>query len=159
MESDPAHPGITVWVHIADVSAYVREGSPLDVEARERATSVYVPGAVEPMLPEALSGDACSLLPGKDRAAVTVELELHGAEVRRAAFYRSCIRSDERLDYDRVDAIFAGREAAREPWAQPLQSQRARHRRRSRRSVCAHAWGAHAGVGGARVRLRRATAK
>jgi ribonuclease R len=122
--SDPAHPAITVWVHIADVSAYVREGSPLDVEARERATSVYVPGAVEPMLPEALSSDACSLLPGKDRAAVTVELELHGAEVRRTAFYRSRIRSDERLDYDRVDAIFAGREAAREPWAQPLAAAR-----------------------------------
>ncbi len=122
--SDPAHPAITVWVHIADVSAHVREGSPLDVEARERATSVYVPGAVEPMLPEALSNDACSLLPGKDRAAVTVELELHGAEVRRTAFYRSRIRSDERLDYDRVDAIFAGREAAREPWAQPLAAAR-----------------------------------
>jgi ribonuclease R len=122
--SDPAHPAITVWVHIADVSAYVREGSPLDVEARERATSVYVPGAVEPMLPEALSNDACSLLPGKDRAAVTVEMELHGAEVRRTAFYRSTIRSDERLDYDRVDAIFAGREAAREPWAQPLAAAR-----------------------------------
>ena len=71
-----------VWVHIADVSAYVREGSPVDVEARERGTSVYVPGAVEPMLPEALSGDACSLLPGRERAAVTVELEIHGAEVR-----------------------------------------------------------------------------
>ena len=122
--SDPAHPAITVWVHIADVSAYVREGSPLDVEAKERATSVYVPGAVEPMLPEALSNDACSLLPGKDRAAVTVEMELHGAEVRRTAFYRSTIRSDERLDYDRVDAIFAGREAAREPWAQPLAAAR-----------------------------------
>jgi ribonuclease R len=115
---------ITVWVHIADVSAYVREGSPLDVEARERATSVYVPGAVEPMLPEALSNDACSLVPGRERAAVTVELELHGAEVRRTAFYRSRIRSDERLDYDRVDAIFAGRETAREPWAQPLAAAR-----------------------------------
>ncbi len=115
---------ITVWVHIADVSAYVREGSPVDVEARERATSVYVPGAVEPMLPEALSNDACSLLPGHDRAAVTVELELHGAEVRRTAFYRSCIRSDERLDYERVDAIFAGRESARQPWAQPLAAAR-----------------------------------
>ncbi len=115
---------ITVWVHIADVSAYVREGSPVDVEARERATSVYVPGAVEPMLPEALSSDACSLLPGRERAAVTVELELHGAEVRGTSFYRSRIRSDERLDYDRVDAIFAGREAAREPWAQPLAAAR-----------------------------------
>jgi ribonuclease R len=122
--SDPAHPAITVWVHIADVSAYVTEGSAVDLEARERATSVYVPGAVEPMLPEALSNDACSLLPGRDRAAVTLELELHGAEVRRTAFYRSTIRSDERLDYERVDAIFAGREPAREPWAQPLAAAR-----------------------------------
>jgi ribonuclease R len=116
--------GVRVWVHIADVSAYVREGGPVDVEAKERATSVYVPGAVEPMLPQALSNDACSLLPGHDRAAVTVELELHGAQVRHTAFYRSAIRSDERLDYDRVDAIFAGREPAREPWGEPLAAAR-----------------------------------
>ncbi len=116
--------GVRVWVHIADVSAYVREGSAVDVEARERGTSVYVPGAVEPMLPDALSGDACSLVPGRERAAVTVEMELHGADVHACAFYRSTIRSDERLDYDRVDRIFAGREAAREPWARPLQAAR-----------------------------------
>ena len=59
----------------------MRPGSPLDREAYRRATSVYVPGAVEPMLPEALSNDACSLRPGVDRLAVTVELELRGAEV------------------------------------------------------------------------------
>ena len=82
----------------------------MDLEAKRRATSVYVPGAVEPMLPEALSNDACSLVPGRERAAVTVELELHGAEVAKAAFYRSLIRSDERLSYEQVDEIFAGRE-------------------------------------------------
>ncbi len=124
LESDPAHPAVRVWVHIADVSAYVREGSPVDVEARERGASVYVPGAVEPMLPQALSGDACSLLPGRERAAVTVEMEIHGAEVRGTAFYRSTIRSDERLDYDRVDGIFAGLQAAREPWGEPLRAAR-----------------------------------
>ena len=70
-----------IWVHIADVSAYVRPGSPVDREAYRRATSVYVPGAVEPMLPEALSNDACSLRPDVERLAVTVEMELHGAEV------------------------------------------------------------------------------
>ena len=86
-----------VWVHIADVAAHVPEGSLVDVEARRRGTSVYVPGAVEPMLPEALSNDACSLVPGADRPAVTVELELRGAEVVKAAFHRSLIRSDERL--------------------------------------------------------------
>lgn len=114
-----------VWVHIADVSAYVRPGGAIDREAYRRATSVYVPGAVEPMLPEALSNDACSLRPGVDRLAVTVEMELHGAERAKASFCRSVIRSDERLDYDRVDRIFAGEEAAAEPWAGPLAAARA----------------------------------
>ncbi len=109
-----------VWVHIADVAAHVAPGSALDREARRRATSVYVPGAVEPMLPHALSSDACSLLPGADRRAVTVELDLRGAQVQRAAFYRSLIRSDARLDYDRVDRVFAGAEPASEPWGTPL---------------------------------------
>ncbi|MBA3866548.1 MAG: RNB domain-containing ribonuclease, partial [Solirubrobacterales bacterium] len=53
--------GGRVWIHIADVAAHVRPGSPLDVEARRRANSTYVPGAVEPMLPHALSSEACSL--------------------------------------------------------------------------------------------------
>ncbi len=116
--------GTRVWVHIADVSAYVREDSLLDVEARRRATSVYVPGAVEPMLPEALSNDACSLVFGSERLAVTAELELHGAELRAASFYRSVIRSDQRLDYERVDRIFAGEEQAQRPWAEPLAAAR-----------------------------------
>jgi ribonuclease R len=113
-----------VWVHIADVSAYVRPGAAVDREAYRRSTSVYVPGAVEPMLPEALSNDACSLRPGVERLAVTVELELRGAQTVKSAFYRSLIRSDERLDYDRVDRIFAGEEAAEDPWAQPLAAAR-----------------------------------
>jgi len=114
-----------VWVHIADVAAHVPEGSPLDREARRRTTSTYAPGAVEPMLPHALSSDACSLMPGVDRLAVTVEMELRGAEVVRAAFCRSLIRSDARLDYDRVDRIFAGGESAAEPWGEPLRAARA----------------------------------
>ena len=109
-----------LWVHIADVCAHVLEGGGIDREALRRATSVYVPGKVEPMLPHALSSDACSLLPGADRLAVTVELELHGSNMRRSAFYRSLIRSDVRLDYERVDRIFAGEERAAEPWADPL---------------------------------------
>ena len=116
---------VRVWVHIADVSAFVRPGTLVDREAHKRATSVYVPGAVEPMLPEPLSNDACSLRPHQDRLAVTVELDFSGPEVRRAAFYRSVIRSDERLDYDRVDRIFAGAERAQDPWAEPLQTARA----------------------------------
>jgi ribonuclease R len=115
---------IRVWVHIADVAAHVPEGSPLDREASRRATSVYAPGAVEPMLPHALSSDACSLMPGVERAAVTVEMELHGATLARAAFYRSLIRSDARLDYEQVDRIFAGRESAAEPWGASLRAAR-----------------------------------
>jgi ribonuclease R len=114
-----------IWVHIADVSAYVKPGSAIDREAYRRATSVYVPGAVEPMLPESLSNGACSLVPGQERLTVTVEMELHGAEVVKAAFHRSVIRSDERLDYDRVDRIFAGDERAEGVWAQPLAAARA----------------------------------
>jgi len=114
-----------VWVHIADVAAHVPPGSPVDREARRRGTSVYVPGAVEPMLPATLSTEACSLVPHRDRPAVTVELELRGARVAKAAFHRSVIRSDERLDYDRVDRIFAGREPAVEPWTETLGAARA----------------------------------
>jgi ribonuclease R len=117
LDSDPANPAVRVWVHIADVAAHVPFGSALDLEARRRATSVYLPGAVEPMLPHALSSDACSLVPGAERLAVTVELLLRGAQadrrstgssiVEQASFYRSLIRSDARLDYEQVDRIFA----------------------------------------------------
>jgi ribonuclease R len=115
---------VRVWVHIADVTAYVRPGGPLEREALRRGTSVYVPGAVEPMLPEALAGVACSLRPGEDRLAVTVEMEVHGADVRRVAFHRSRIRSDRRLTYDEVDEIFEGRRQAEEPWGEPLAAAR-----------------------------------
>jgi ribonuclease R len=114
-----------VWVHIADVAAHVPPGSLVDREAHRRATSVYVPGLVEPMLPEALSNRACSLVPGQDRLAVTVELELAGARVRRSAFARSVIRSDARLDYPQVDRVFAGQERAEDPWGPPLEAVRA----------------------------------
>ncbi len=117
--------GVRVWVHIADVCAFVPEGSLVDREARHRATSVYVPGAVEPMLPGVLSNDACSLVPGAERLAVSVELDLRGAVVTRAAFHRSLIRSDVRLEYDEVDAIFAGRTSAEAPWGDALAAARA----------------------------------
>ncbi len=117
--------GARVWIHIADVAAHVRPGSPLDLEARRRANSTYVPGAVEPMLPHALSSEACSLAPGVERLAVTAEIELGaGAEPVSTRFYRSRIRSDARLDYDQLDAIFAGRVSPPEPVAEPLQAAR-----------------------------------
>jgi ribonuclease R len=122
---DEGDGAIRVWVHIADVSAYVRPGQPLEQETYRRATSVYVPGAVEPMLPEALSNQACSLVPGAARLAVSVEMEMRGSEVHSVRFDRSVVRSDARLDYDRVDRVFRGEERAAEPWAAPLEAARA----------------------------------
>jgi ribonuclease R len=114
-----------VWVHIADVSAFVAPKSLIDRDAYRRSTSVYVPGAVEPMLPRALSNDACSLVPAQDRLTVTVEMEVRGQEVRRTSCYRSMIRSDERLTYEQVDRIFAGSDRPAEPWGEPLAAARA----------------------------------
>ena len=111
-------------MHIADVSAHVRPGGKIEAEAARRGTSVYVPGAVEPMLPEVLSNGACSLRPGEDKLAVTVEMDLVGTDVRRVEFHRSLIRSDARLTYGQVDEVFAGTERAAEPWAAPLAAAR-----------------------------------
>jgi ribonuclease R len=113
--------GVRLWIHIADVAAHVRPGSILEREARRRANSTYVPGTVEPMLPKALSSEACSLVAGEDRFAVTTEVELSGdGEVRSATFYRSRIRSDARFSYEEIDAYFAGRERPPEEVAEPL---------------------------------------
>jgi ribonuclease R len=113
--------GIRLWVHIADVAAHIRPGSALEAEAHRRATSTYVPGSVEPMLPHALSSEACSLAPEQERLAVTTELELSGdGEVRSARFYRSRVRSDARLNYDALDEIFIRRAGAPEVVAEPL---------------------------------------
>ncbi|MEV4418447.1 RNB domain-containing ribonuclease [Patulibacter sp. NPDC049589] len=112
--------GVRVWVHIADVAAFVRPGGAIDGDARWRGTSVYVPGTVEPMLPPALSNDACSLVPGVDRLAVTVQLDLRGGTVLRAEVFRSVIRSDARLTYEQVDRVFGGQERAEDPWGRPL---------------------------------------
>jgi ribonuclease R len=128
--------GVRLWIHIADVAAHVRPGSGLEAEAFGRATSTYVPGTVEPMLPPTLGDEACSLAPGVDRLAVTAEVALGAAgEVRSARFERTLIRSDARLDYDQLDRIFAGRDAAPAAIAEPLELARraaaalaARHR-------------------------------
>jgi ribonuclease R len=113
--------GFRLWIHIADVAAHVPPGSPLDREARRRANSTYAPGAVEPMLPHGLSEGACSLAPGVERLVVTAEIELDGrGQAASAAFYRSRIRSDARLDYDELDVIFAASAEAPEAVAEPL---------------------------------------
>ena len=117
--------GWRVWIHIADVAAHVRPGSPLDLEALRRANSTYVPGTVEPMLPHALSSGACSLSPGMERLAVTAEIEIDAdARPTRTRFYRSRIRSDARLDYDQLDRVFDGREEPPAAVAEPLAAAR-----------------------------------
>jgi ribonuclease R len=117
--------GWRIWVHIADVAAHVRPGSPLDMEALRRANSTYVPGTVEPMLPHVLSSGSCSLSPGVERLAVSAEIELDGtARPTRTRFYRSRIRSDARLDYDQLDRVFDGREEPPAAVAEPLAAAR-----------------------------------
>jgi len=87
--------GIRAWVHIADVSWFVGAGTPLDQGAARRSFSTYVPGLVAPMLPHELADDLCSLRPNLDRLCVTVEIPPEG----EPSFYRSVIRSNERLTY------------------------------------------------------------
>jgi ribonuclease R len=87
--------GFRWWVHIADVSAYLPTGVPLDRGASERAFSTYVPGRVAPMLPPELSENRCSLRPDEDRLCLTVEMPPNG----EPKFYRSIIRSRARLTY------------------------------------------------------------
>ena len=91
--------GLRAWVHIADVSAYVPAGSPLDLGASGRAFTTYVPGRAAPMLPPALADDRCSLRPYEDRLTVTVEFPPGGAP----EIYRSLIRSDARLTYGQAE--------------------------------------------------------
>lgn len=108
--------GYRVWVHIADVTHFVRPGGLLDREAARRGNSVYLPGTVAPMLPAQLSDDVCSLRPNVERAAVTVEMDLaESGEVRSKKAYRSLIVSDARLTYAEVDAFLSGEEAVEQP--------------------------------------------
>lgn len=105
--------GLRAWVHIADVSHFVPAGSSLDVGAATRGFSVYVPGRVAPMLPHELADNLCSLRPQEDRLCVTVEIPFGpGLEPGEPTFYRSFIRSRERLTYGRAEAVLAGRESA-----------------------------------------------
>ena len=100
--------GLRVWIHIADVAAFVPVGSPLDHDAMSRSFSVYVPGAVEPMIAPVLSDDLCSLVPDQERRCVTVEIAFDAALVAgKAFFYRSLIRNRKRLTYGDAEAILA----------------------------------------------------
>lgn len=95
-----------VGVHIADVSWYVKPGSAVDKEARERGTSVYLVDRTVPMLPEKLSNKLCSLRPGEDKLTFSTIFELTAdARVVKSWIGRTVIRSDFRLDYDQAQDI------------------------------------------------------
>ncbi len=96
-------------VHIADVSYYVGWGSSVDLEARRRATSVYLVDRVIPMLPEKLCNDLCSLCPGKDRRTLTVDIYFTDTtEVDHIEVYPAIISSCARLTYDQAQAVIDG---------------------------------------------------
>jgi ribonuclease R len=104
--------GWRLIVAIADVSAYVAQGSALDTEARERGTSVYFPRKVIPMLPESLSNGLCSLNPEVDRLCMACEMQVEaGGKVRSARFYEAIMRSAARYTYDEVAAILVEKDA------------------------------------------------
>jgi ribonuclease R len=105
----------TLQVHIADVSNYVRPGSPIDREALLRGTSVYFPDRAVPMLPVELSTDQCSLRPHEDRLVLSalLEIDAHG-DVVSQEFTRGVIRSAERMTYTAVHGVLEGDAALRE---------------------------------------------
>lgn len=95
--------GFRLLVAIADVSHYVRPGDALDVDARERGTSVYFPRRVIPMLPEKLSNGLCSINPDVDRLCMTCDMSISpSGEIKRFGFYAAVMRSHARLTYTSV---------------------------------------------------------
>src|SRR5207342_1838740 len=100
---EPNRDGFRLVVAIADVSNYVRPGTPLDDEAQKRATSVYFPGFVVPMLPETLSNGICSLMPKVDRLCFVCDMQVHrDGTVGDARFYEAVMNSHARLTYTEV---------------------------------------------------------
>jgi ribonuclease R len=112
-----AHNGWRLIVAIADVSHYVKPGEPIDDDAYERATSVYFPRRVIPMLPEKLSNGLCSLNPNEDRLAMVCDMLVTAAgEIHAYQFFPAIICSHARFTYNEVAAILAntrGPEAAK----------------------------------------------
>jgi len=105
-------------VHIADVSHYVQPGSPIDVEAFRRGTSVYFPDRAVPMLPLELSTEICSLKPGVDRLCMSALLEIdRQGDVVRQEFCRGVMRSVERMTYTDVHLILEGDPGLRQRYA------------------------------------------
>ncbi len=117
--------GFRLHVSIADVSFFVKPGSALDKDAYERGTSIYFPGRVIPMLPEKLSNNLCSLIPGEDRLALTAILDFdHNGVLQKKKFCRSVIVSHRRFTYTTVAAIVIEKDektrAANQPFLEML---------------------------------------
>ncbi len=99
----------TLGVHIADVGAFVKPGSSLDIEAKDRGNSVYLPGLVLPMLPETLSNGVCSLQPQQRRLAKSAFITYdNSGKVLKTEFAESIICSTARLTYTEADRILKG---------------------------------------------------
>jgi ribonuclease R len=95
-----------IGVHIADVSHYVKPGTALDDEAYERATSVYLPDRVNPMLPERISNELCSLRPNEDKLCFSAVFQItHKGEIKEYWLGRTVIHSDHRFAYEDVQDI------------------------------------------------------
>ncbi len=106
---DPDGDGHIVWVAIADVAHYVRPGSQLDIEAKKRGNSTYFPDRVVPMLPEALSGDLCSLHAGVERPCVALCIKLDKNGGRKShRFTRGLMKSPAALSYHQAQAAIDG---------------------------------------------------
>jgi ribonuclease R len=111
--AEPRGSGFRLVVAIADVSHYVRPGTALDDEAYLRATSVYFPDFVVPMLPEALSNGICSLNPRVERLCMVCDMLVdHEGEVTRSRFYPAVMRSHARLTYTQVWKAIGQNDAA-----------------------------------------------
>ncbi len=132
-----------LYVAIADVSYYVKEGGALDLSARSRGTSVYFPGFVIPMLPETLSNDLCSLRPNVERLALTAEIRFDkNGDILATDFYEAVIQTHGRLTYNEVQKFWDGDadvqkklEHVREPLKRAKELYRILDRQRKERGV------------------------